>query len=118
MYFNLLALAAFSLYDFKTDITKQTAIAYTSTIITFILLVGVVIYHMTLFLKKKETSRSEEVNEYEYEYRYPLSQIQPTESVSKITHTVIEIPKTPCVPPEPSCDETIHDQDITESDGQ
>ena len=33
LYFNLLAFAAFSLYDFKTDITKQTTVAYTSTII-------------------------------------------------------------------------------------
>ena len=42
IYLNLLACAAFSLHDFKTDITKQTAaVAYSSTIIT---LVGVVIY--------------------------------------------------------------------------
>ena len=40
LYFNLLAFAAFSLYDFRIDITKQTAVAYTSTIITFILLKG------------------------------------------------------------------------------
>ena len=46
LYFNILAYAVFSLYDFKADITKQTAVAYTSTIITFILLVGVIIYHV------------------------------------------------------------------------
>ena len=42
LYFNLLAFTAFSLYDFKTDhdIEKQTAVVYTSTIITFILLKG------------------------------------------------------------------------------
>ena len=34
MYFNLLALAAFNLYNFG-DITNQRAVAYISTIITF-----------------------------------------------------------------------------------
>ena len=38
LYFNILALAALSLYDFKSDPTKQTAVAYTSTIITFLLM--------------------------------------------------------------------------------
>ena len=42
LYFNILTLAALSLYDFKGDPTKQTAVAYTSTIITFLLLVGVI----------------------------------------------------------------------------
>ena len=102
MYFNLLALAAFTLYHFNTDITKQTAIAYTSTIITFILLAGVVIYHVTLLTKKEKTS--EEENE------YPLGPVQPASS--KVTCSVVEIPKPQCPPPEPSSDKTI--QDITD----
>ena len=48
MYFNLLALAAFNLYNFG-DITNQRAVAYISTIITFIL-----VYHFTLLIKKGE----------------------------------------------------------------
>ena len=52
IYFNLIALATFSLYDFKTDIRKQTAVAYISTIITLILFIGAVIYHLTLIIHK------------------------------------------------------------------
>ena len=85
LYFNLLAFAAFSLYDFKTDITKQTAVAYTSTIITFILLVGVVIYHVYLLVRKDHPRLGEEVNE------YPLVPIQPGKD--EVTFSVIEIPK-------------------------
>ena len=51
LYLNLQAFGLFSLYDFKTDITKQTAVAYISTIIAFILLVGVIIHHVYLLVK-------------------------------------------------------------------
>ena len=51
-YFNLIALAFCSLYDFKTNIVKQTAVAYTSTFIAFVLLVGVTLYHVALLIKK------------------------------------------------------------------
>ena len=53
MYFNLLVFAATSLYHFNSDNTKQTAIAYSSTTITFILLAGVVLVHGILLVKKK-----------------------------------------------------------------
>ena len=84
MYFNLLAFATFSLYDFKTDISKQTAVAYTSTIITFILLVGVIIYHMSLLIRKDKLP--EEVNE------YPLFPIQHQDK-TRVTRTFIDIPR-------------------------
>lgn len=83
LYFNLLAFALFSLYDFKTDIRKQTAVAYTSTIIAFILLVGVIIYHMYLLVGKDRPP--EEVEE------YLLAPLQPAKA--EVTHTVIELPK-------------------------
>jgi hypothetical protein len=85
LYFNLLAFAAFSQYDFKTDVTKQTAVAYTSTIITFILLVGVIIYHVYLLVRKDQPRRGEELNE------YPLAPVQPAKD--EVTHSVVEIPK-------------------------
>ena len=51
--FNLLALYTFSLYHFKVaNITELTAVVYTSTIITFTLLVGVIIYHASLLIRK------------------------------------------------------------------
>ena len=78
LYFNLLALSAFSWYDFKVDIVKQTAVAYTSTIITFMLLVGVIIYHVYLLVKKDQPQLEEEVEE------YPMAEIHPT-----LTHTSI-----------------------------
>ena len=53
---NLLALALFSLYNFKTDYTKQTAVAYTSTTVTFLLLVGVIVYHIILAIIARKTT--------------------------------------------------------------
>ena len=98
MYFNILALALFSFYDFKTDITKQTAIAYTSTLMTFILLVGVVVSHVTLLFKEKKVST--EVNE------YPLAPVQPSSSV---TFSDIEISEHHCPLAEFPSDDTVHD---------
>ena len=62
VYFNILALASISLYDFKVNITKQTAAAYTSTIMTLLLLIVVFIYHVTLLTtcKKRFTPQFEE----------------------------------------------------------
>ena len=98
--FNLLALSAFNWYDFKTDIKKQTAIAYTSTIITFILLVGVIIYHVYLLVRKDQPP--EEVNE------YPLAPVQEPDN-TELTHSIIVIPnprdQSPL--PEANCDEIM-----------
>ena len=84
LYFNLLALAAFSSYDFKNDVNRQTAVAYTSTIITFFLLVGVIIYHVSLLVRKNKPRQ--EVDE------YPMAPVQP-KNKAEVTHSVIELPK-------------------------
>ena len=97
LYFNLLALSAFSLYHFRTDATKQTAVAYTSTIITFLLLVGVIIYHVSLLVRKNKPLQ--EVNE------YLLAPAEPAET--EVTYSIIELPK-PCdqsPPPQANNDE-------------
>ena len=62
IYLNLLIFAASSLYHFNSDSTKQAAIAYTSTTMVLILLIGVVLVHGILFMKKKycETRAVEE----------------------------------------------------------
>ena len=78
LYFNLLALSAFSWYDFKADITQQRAVAHISAIITFILLVGVIIYHVYSLVRKDQPPP--EVAD------YPLAQVQAT-----ITHTSVVI---------------------------
>ena len=57
LYFNLLALSGFSWYRFKADFRKQIAVAYSSTIITFILLVGVIVYHVYLLVRKDRRQR-------------------------------------------------------------
>ena len=88
LYFNLLALSAFSWYHFRTDVTKQTAVAYTSTIITFILLVGAIIYHVYLIVKKEKRCAEAEVDN---EYSDTMASAQPVET--EVTYTVIEIPK-------------------------
>ena len=86
LYFNLLALAAFSLYDFKRDIKKQTAVAYISALVTLFLLVSVIFYHVALLVKKDKPAM--ELNE------YPLAPVQP-----EITCSVIELPKPDQHPP-------------------
>ena len=83
LYFNLLALSAFSLYHFRTDATKQRAVAYTSTIKTFLLLVGVIIYHVSLLVRKNKPLS--EVNE------YLLAPVEPAET--EVTYSIIELPK-------------------------
>ena len=62
LYFNILASAAVSLYDFKANITKQAAVAYVSTLITFILLIGAMSYHAALLIKRKKTHEPEELD--------------------------------------------------------
>ena len=111
LYFNLLAFAVLSLYDFKTDITeditKQTAIAYTSTIITFILLVGVIIYHVYLQVRKDHPRLGEEVNE------YPLAPVQPGKA--EVTFSVVEnpMPRDQSPSPEENINQLIVPREIT-----
>ena len=91
MLFNLLVFATCSLYHFKTDPTKQTAVAYTSTIITLLLLVGVIAYHVYLLIRREKTTV--ELNE------YPLAHTEPANS--RVTHSIVEVHKPRCGPPEP-----------------
>ena len=95
VYFNLLALATFSMYDFKNDLKKQTAVAYTSTIITLLLLVGVIAYHVYLLIRKEKIPV--ELNE------YPLAPVKP--ATAQVTHSVVEVHKPQCPPPEDDSDE-------------
>ena len=91
LYFNILASAAVSLYDFKANITKQTAVAYVSTLITFILLIGAMAYHAALLIKRKKTHKSEELEQ----HPLPPDQLPTTE----VTYSVIELPKRDQHPP-------------------
>ena len=95
LYFNLLALAAFSMNDFRTDPTKQTAVAYTSTIITLLLLIGAIAYHVYLLIRKEKIPV--ELNE------YPLAPVKP--ATAQVTHSVVEVHKPQCPPPEDDSDE-------------
>ena len=82
--YNLLALAVITLYDFKYNTTKQTVVAYISTIITFIIFIGSICYHVVLVMKKKEPL--DECNE-------PLlSRIEPEKA--EVTYSVIGLPTT------------------------
>ena len=86
LYFNLVALSGFSLYYFKADVRKQIAVAYISTIITFLLLVGVIIHHVYLLIRKDKHPELEEVNE------YPVTPVQ-IKNKAEVTHFDIEIPE-------------------------
>ena len=84
LYFNLLALSAFSLYDFRTNTRKQIAVAYISTFITIFLLTGVIVYHVYL-LVKKDRSQGEEVEANEHTM---------TEVQAEVTHTSFVVGRT------------------------
>ena len=81
--YNLLVLAMTTLYDFKHNTTKQTVVAYTSTIITFIIFIGSICYHIIILLPKNKEPL-EECNE-------PLlSPVEPAKA--EVTYSVIELP--------------------------
>ena len=93
LYFNVIAVAALSWYNFKSDITMQTAVAYTSTVITSILFIGMIIYHVTLMIKKIKTTT--EKNE------YPLVTVRSeSDATSEVTRSIVVIPKPHTSPPE------------------
>ena len=99
LYFNLLALSVFTLYDFKTNTVKQRAVAYMSTIVTFLLFIVAIFYHATLLIKRRERPL-EDLTE------YLLAPTQPVKP--QVTYSVIEPPKRD----EDSPDK--HKQEITE----
>ena len=106
LYFNLLVFSVFSLYDFKKDIKKQTAVAHISTIITFILFIGAIIYHVILLVKKERPA--EDLNE------YLLPPVEPA-AKTEVTYTVIEPPKRDDEEDPPPADrEDSDEQEITE----
>ena len=104
LYFNLLVFSAFSQYDFKIDITKQTAVAHISTIITFILFIGGIFYHVILLVKKERPA--EDLNE------YLLAPVNPANA--EVTYSVIEPPKRDDQDPPPADREDSDEQEITE----
>ena len=97
LYFNFLAFSVISLYDFRNDIRKQRAVVYTSTVVTFILLVGVIVYNISLLIKRDNPPKRVNV--------YPRAPIQSVKT--EVTHSVIEIPKprSQSLPPEFNFDE-------------
>ena len=102
LYFNLLLLALFSQYEFKQNTIKQTAVAYTSAIITFILFIGSICYHVSLLIKKKKPR--EDVKD------YPLVPVNCP--YTQMTHSVVELPKRDQdSPPEKNGDETEISED-------
>ena len=95
VYFNILALATFRLYDSKTSIAIHTAAAYISTITTFALLVVAIIYQVTLLITDKRKKR--DVDRVTLEEKAP-SQISSAELKPKITTSVIDIQTPKCLP--------------------
>ena len=90
LYFNLLAFAALSMYDQKSNIVKQTAVSYVSVVITFILLAGSIVYHVFLLIKKKKRNNIHLNTLEDQNAKFP-SQSESTKS--EITQSVVEIPK-------------------------
>ena len=90
LYFNLLGFALFTFFDFKANASKQSAVAYISTIIAFVLLALVIIYHVHWYIKKNRKSKPQDVEmTTEYSMYVPPVQSAP----SDITHSFIEVPK-------------------------
>ena len=96
---NLLTFAAFSLYHFKADYTKQIAIAYVSTIITLIIFIGCIVGHAYFLLKKKRTVLEEDL--------IPLINPLPNLPQTEVTYSIMEIPRADS---ESSSDESNYDQ--------
>ena len=82
LYFNLLVLAGLSQYYFNVNAMKQTAVAYTSTIITIILFIGSICYHVRLLIKRENSPQ--DLN------KYPLLPVQASNLKVEVTHSVIE----------------------------
>ena len=87
---------------------RRTAAAYTSTIIIFIFLVGVIIYHVYL-LVRKDCPRGKKIEM----SSYPLAPVQPA-AKAEVTHSVIEIPnpRDQSPPPEDTDCEQIEVKEI------
>ena len=83
LYINLLLLSAFSLYHFKSDPPKQSDVAYTSTIITLILFIVTICYHIRLLINRKRLPR--DLND------SPFALVQHAQA--EVTSSVIELPK-------------------------
>ena len=81
---NLLALTAGSLFNFKADNTKQTAIAYVSTTIIFIMFVGCIVFHINLLIKKQRT---------EAEDLIPLIPPVDNPPQAEVTYSTVELPR-------------------------
>ena len=101
---TVLILSLFNLYSFKTDVIKQTAVTYISTIITFILFIAGIFYHVILLVKKEKPA--DDLNE------YPLAPVKPANA--EVTHSVVEPPKRDDEDPPPANREDGDEQEITE----
>ena len=114
MHLNVLYYAAFTLYNFKNDATKQTAIAYTSTAITFILLIGVIVYYAFKLFKRRKSQRKLSSK------NLPTVTVAPTNQVylncnnpqhKEVTFSVMEISEFPSNSPEPALHELTQTPD-------
>ena len=85
---NLLIFSTFSLYKFQAGNTKQTAITYASTITTFVILMGGVVYHLILLIRRKRIPAEQDAISL-----VPLVQPVATSPLSEVTYSVVEISK-------------------------
>ncbi|MCG8624038.1 MAG: hypothetical protein MJE68_18860, partial [Proteobacteria bacterium] len=118
MHLNVLYYAAFTLYNFKNDATKQTAIAYTSTAITFILLIGVIVHNAFKLFKRRKSQRKFSSK------TLPTVTVAPTNQVylncnnpqhKQVTFSVMEISESPSNSPENALHELTQTPDHAKS---
>ena len=100
LYLNLLILSVFSMYDLNinSNSKKQTAVLYTSTVITFILLIGSICYQVKLLTKNRKP-QSELIE-------YPMASVQLANA--EVTYSVVDSPKRD-QEPQPSSDKSEPD---------
>ena len=85
---NLFVFSGFSLYKFNTDYKAQVVIAYSSTAVVLLALVGVIMYHIIILIKRRKAAL--------VQYNYtPL--IQPVDAAlsvtdAEITYSTVEGP--------------------------
>ena len=82
---NILCIAAFTLYEFKTNITRHVVAVHISTITVCLLLFGATIHHVIKLLEKWKRAAAIQQDEYRLE---PINQQRTS---GEITYSVVDI---------------------------
>ena len=98
---NLLTFTTFSLYRFNSDNIKQMTTAYVSTLLTFLILIGVVVYQIYLTVKKMAVRQN----------LISINELGTHSPINEVTYSIVEISRPPSPLPEANWKQTNVDSD-------